>query len=283
MKKFMFLVISLLIVSTVCFALESGPSNKVGYVKITAVGGGVGGSYTAFGLPFVFWYVPTGNVPTYGTESRKPSSICGNQPACGTFLTADRIVQQGGSFAYRLSPSCTWAGTLETGGTALMAPGWAYWYQNKTGTNRNFVLAGEADTSATGIPAIAIAGPAAPGGSFYTPYSWRDPRQVARDKLNLVQQGFTGGSFTSSDRVVEQGGNFFYCSTANPPVWAGALASVTPGKAYWIQNKQFGHAWTYQYMANGNPIIALDPDRPAVIEKLNAPAKLAPRAGAASK
>lgn len=255
MKKVMFVLVMLLIVST-CFALESGPSNKVGYVKVTAAGGATP-AYTPFGLPFMFWDVPTGNVPTYGVESRKPSDIVGIQANCGTGTTADRIVNQNTGFiAWRNSvASCNWTGNLETtgGNPGLMVPGHAYWYLNRSGAPRNLVLAGEADTTGAGIPGVVITAPVA-AGQVATPYSWRDPREVARDRLNLLAQGFTGGTGTSSDRISAQvGGSAAYYLTGTSS-WGGSLTAVVPGAAYWLINKHVGNTWTYTYLATGVPI-----------------------------
>lgn len=231
MKKVMFVVLSLLVASA-CFALESGPSNKVGYTKITCAVG-----YTPFGIAFKCWDVPVGGIPTYGTPTFKPSSIIGDQSACGLIGGADRIIRQGGAFAYRNSnASCTWANTLET--SAQMRPSAAYWYQNKTAAARDIVIAGEADV--TSAPDSAIV-----GGNTYKPYAWRDPRVRARENLGLLADGFVGGLIGSSDRVIEQGGGFFYYNT-NTNLWANTLLSVTPGKAYWIQSKHAG-SWTYTY------------------------------------
>jgi len=142
-----------------------------------------------------------------------------------------------------------------------MVAGDAYWYANKTGANRTLVLAGEADTTGVGVPAVLIQSPTG-STAKYTQYSWRDPRFVARDKLNLWTQGFTGGSVINTDKVVEQGGNgsFFYCNTANPPTFISnstpPLLGATPGVAYYISNKHIGHNWTYTYNASGNPLMA---------------------------
>ncbi|MBU1984013.1 hypothetical protein KJ815_06355, partial [bacterium] len=194
MKKTIFVLICLLI-ATVCWALESAPSNEVGFYKINAVAGG----YTAFGLPFVFWDVPTGNVPTYGTESRKPSDIVGSQANPGTFLSADRVIRQdNGNFAYRTPVTApVWTGSLETPGPlGAMEPARAYWYLNKTASARPIILAGQVDTSAGAnlglpdpIPTVTVTA------NGYTPISWRDSRVILRSKLGLVAQGFVGGTF----------------------------------------------------------------------------------------
>jgi len=252
MKKFLFVVVALLLVSSMCFALESAPSNKVGYVKIDIpTGSGTAPSYTSFGLPFVFWTVPTGtNVPTYGTESRKPSSVIGPQAACGTVGSADAIMRQdNGQFAWRNGTACTWSGTLETSGTALMMPGRAYWYRNKSGTARTLILAGEADTTATGIPQDTIRG------NSYCAYSWRDPRSLPVGQLNLRQAGYLCGNVVTSDHVIPQaGGSTLWCNATGGNAWGGPT-TVEPGKAYWIQSKH-ATTWYYTYRANGQNITA---------------------------
>jgi hypothetical protein len=228
-----------------CFALESAPSNKVGYVKLN-VAGGTGNVYTVgIGLPFVFWDVPTGNVPTYGVESRKPSDILGTQLVCAaSAITADRVLRQdNGDYSFRQSPSCIWQLALEN--NSEMEPGRAYQFRTTNQPNKSFVIAGEADTTAIGIPTVTI------NAGAYVPYSWRDPRELAVSRLNLHAQGFTGAAFsTLSDKVVEVGGQGLYAwykSTDN--TWQG-MATVIPGKSYYIASK---HAtpWAYHYNATG--------------------------------
>lgn len=253
MKKVMFVVVSLLLVSY-CFALESAPSNKVGYYKFQATAGAANQfSYTYFGLPFKFWDVPTGtNIPTYGVESRKPSDILGNQAFCGNATTADRVSKLAGNFGYRSSTSsCNWTNSLETL-PADMEPGRAYYYRTFNQPTKDIVLAGEADTTAAGIPTVSIvAGTiAAPA---YVGYSWRDPRDLARATVNLLAQGFAcNASASSSDRVAGIGSGGFF--THNCTNFVGTLATLTAGKAYYIINKH-GAAYNYTYLATGVPII----------------------------
>lgn len=255
MKKVMFVVISLLVASA-CFALESGPSNKVGYTKITAGANG----YTPFGIAFKTWTVPTGGIPTYGTPGYKPSDIIGDQANCGTIATADRIIRQGGAFAYRNSASaCAWANTLET--SSQMRPSVAYWYQNKTAAARDVVIAGEADV--TSLPDSAVVNP-----NSYKPYAWRDPRARTRDVLALITQGFLCGNISTSDKLIEQGGSFAYCN-APANTWAGGLAGITPGKAYWIQSKHVT-GFTYRY----DPTVSATLSAPEGPKQINTPSDL---------
>lgn len=245
MKKVMFVVVLLLVAST-CFAqLQSGPSNTVGYVKIVATASG----YTPFGLPFKFWDVVSGT-PQYGVISNQPSDIVGDQANCGSFLTADRILRQdNGQNAYRAATACAWTGLLESG--SGMTPGRAYWYQNRTASNRNLVLAGEVDNSGN-YATVSVTNNA------YVPYSWRDSRSVNRDDLNLVASGFMGGTFLTSDRIVSQTGgtNFYYTGSA----WSGTLVTVEPGAAYWIHNRNHANgAWNYNYDASGATVVQTPP------------------------
>jgi len=130
----------------------------------------------------------------------------------------------------------------------------AYWYRNGSGATRNLLLAGEADTIGVGIPTVVVQGPSSPG-LLNTAYSWRDPRDVSRRRLNLLDQGFLGGTATTSDKVLAQvGGASFYYLTASS-TWGGTLFGVSPGIAYWIQNKHVGNTWAYTYNASGVPIV----------------------------
>jgi hypothetical protein len=64
-----------------CADGESPPSNQVGYVTVTLLGSSIAASYTPFGLPFKYWYLPTAAGPVYGTENRKPSSMSERRPS----------------------------------------------------------------------------------------------------------------------------------------------------------------------------------------------------------
>ncbi|MDD5087674.1 MAG: hypothetical protein PHI18_02595 [bacterium] len=267
MKKVVFVLVSLLLVSY-CWALESDPSNEVGYIKLTCNAGG----YTTFGLPFVFWDVPQDNVPNYGTESRKPSDIIGSQATAGNSITSDKVVKQGGETGYRKSSDGLWTGALETSGgdPGLMEPGRAYWYQNKTAAALNIVLAGQVDKDAGAsipgdyaIPVVTV------GPSAYVTYSWRDSRVVPIADLGLLTSGFTGGNSITSDKLIEQGGATGYYKTSDG-TWQ-TLLQVTPGKAYWIQNKHTG-TWSYDYNTVIGQDIIENPNTPE-IQKVSSTAK----------
>lgn len=256
MRTVLCVLIALLLVST-CFALESNPSNKVGYVKISTIGA-VGETYTPFGLPFVFWYVPTGNIPVYGNKSYNPRDIIGDQLPCGDYGTTDFLwMQDWGYTAWReceagyVGPMAEEIWDPEVG-TGLMIPSAAYWWVNNHGENMDFVLAGEADITGTGIYEAFIYGTDDPFNPAFTAYSWRDPRNVDRAALNLLEAGFQGAEVDyESDQVWEQvGGRSFWYDNLNSvwqyPVEEGGMGTVDPGMAYWIMTTHAGgFAYTY--------------------------------------
>jgi len=245
MKKVM-LVIVCLVFAASAFAQQSDPSNDVGYVKLNINGSGTPGviSYLPFGLPFKFWTVNAG-VPQYGTESTKPSSIIGAQTNPGVPGAADRINRvDNGQFAFR-TVALAWSGGLETTGAGLMIPGRAYQYINKTGAARTLVLAGDVDNSGD-YGVVTVGAPTPPATLAATPYAWRDSRNTPIANLNLLEDGFTGGTPGASDRVAQTvGGAFAYYNTGTN-VWGGALTAIVPGQYYNIVNKHAA-AWAYSY------------------------------------
>jgi hypothetical protein len=283
MKKVMFVVLSLLI-ATAAFALESGPSNVTGYTKTIAVGG-AGTVSTPFGIAFRTWDVPTAGVPSYGVNSTDPSDIVGDQTNCGTLANADRILRQdNGEFAIRNSTAgCGWTQLLQTNHN--MIPGRPYWYQNRTGANRDLIIAGEADITTT-YGTVTVTAPLVNGGLVSTPYSWRDPRSRDRADLQLLAAGFTGGTIATSDRCLAQVGGLFFYRRTSDNTWQGGLAGSDPGLAYWIQRKFVGN-YTYTYdptsnadlqMPGGTKIAGSNGD----LQKIEAPKAKASVKGAAN-
>lgn len=219
-------------------------SNVAGYT-LYPCGGGAGGVYTPFGIKFITWDIPLTGIPTYGVVSNRPSDIVVDQANCGTIVTADRVVNQcTGTFAYRNSAAaCTWTGTLETSNGMFYEC--CYWYLNRTGVARDLVIFGEAD-----ITTLAAAVPI-PGLS-YKPYNWREPRIRPRNNLQLINDGFVGGTVTTSDRVIEQcSGTFFWFRVVDNS-WQGALTVIDPCQCcHWIQNRHAA-TWTYSYDPTSN-------------------------------
>jgi len=284
MRTLTLVLLSLLLV-TAAFALESGPSNKVGYVKIYCIGfedspGVPAEAYTPFGLPFIFWDVPGSNVPTYGSESRCPSDIIGSQAGAGYSFTADLVLRQGGDYAYRdTTLGNAWTGYLED--NCSMDPAGAYYFDNHSGFDKTLVLAGDAEFTATGIPETFILAKLGPNieDQTFTPYSWRDPREMPMSQLGLITAGFQGGaSQNESDQIWMQGGDLAWYNTTTS-TWEGFLTSVTPGSAYWISSMHedlvnFGYFYTYD--GTGSALRHAPSSRAAVISKVRP--KVAPHA-----
>ena len=213
---------------------ESVPcSNQVGYVKITCVANG----FTPFGLPFRTWDAPSG-IPSYGIPSTDPSDVFGEQTRCGAIPPlADLIWRQDtGELAYR-NCSNFWRGTLQE--SHGMTPGRAFWFRNRSGTNRTLILAGEADT-------ISMSGCVTFPAHWFMAYSWRDPRFIPREQLFSDSGCFQCGPVQgASSYVIEQSGasNLFWCRSGGD--WQGMLLGIDPGEAYWIFNR--GEECTYCY------------------------------------
>lgn len=227
-------------------SVDSSPSNVTAYFKFTTV---AHSAYTAFGLPFRFWNAPSGGIPTYGVSSTDPEDILGHQLMCGSVVVADKVVRQDNSeLAWIYYNACDWwYGSLQWNHS--MKPGRAYWIQNKTASNRDIVLAGEVDNSGHYDTLTVLE-----GSSAYTALSWRNSMTLNRDHLNLVANGFRGGTMSSSDQVLLQNGGRFMWQRASDNTWQGSLTTIEPGKAYWILNRPHDNGvWNYTYDASGNP------------------------------
>jgi len=250
LKKVAF-VLALTVLVSFALALESGPSNTVGFNKVTFDGNTVNGGYTPFGLAFTYWDVVAG-VPSYGVESEKPSDIVGSQTTAGPpFLATEIICKNTGESGY-LSPG-GWTGPLED--NSSMIEGYCFLAWVKNANSEDVVFAGEVDTStyAVGIPV--------PAGDSYTWVSFRDARQVNLANLNLVTSGFLGGvNPPTSDELLEKGTGLaaWYHNTAG---WQGTIVGnqVTPGLAYMIHAIAGHGGYTYNY---GPGAVAPPPERP---------------------
>lgn len=280
MRTLTLVLVSLLLVS-VAFALESGPSNKVGYVKVYCGGyedppGTPQESYQQFGLPFRFWHVATSNVPLYDSLTTCPSDIIGLQANPGTADLADQIIRQDGDFAFR-NASGVWTNFLQF--DCSMEPATAYWFKNMRGYDINLILAGDADLNANNIPSRYISEPGSldPLDESYVPYSWRDPRELSMIQLGLNEGPpapnsghFEGGSdISNSDWIVQQGlaGDFAWYKYTTT-TWMGGMAVVVPGESYWISNKHPDNGWDYQFVPPGALLMQTSPAHtPSVISK----------------
>lgn len=251
LKKVAF-VLALTVLVSFALALESGPSNTVGFNKVTLpdVTDPLTEGWVPFGLAFTFWDV-VGGVPAYGTVSTKPSDVIGAQTTSGFPGAATELIcKNTGEAAFR-NFAGTWFGSLED--NSNMLPGYGFYFHN-FGTPYDVVFAGEVDTAAYGL--------AIGAGDSYTAFSVRDARVRGLGQINLVTSGFTGGMFVfQSDELIEKntGTTAWYNSTAG--AWQGTIAGnqTTPGYYYWVHTiaGHAGYAYTY-----GPGAIAPPPERP---------------------
>ncbi len=220
---------------------ESGPSNTVGYTQIDGIGG-IGSCYTYFGIPFTLW---DGGGRSYGLPSTSPSDLFTDQFRCGLPGQADRVVDlHNGEFAYRNIP-CAWAGILEVNNNLIFGHGMGFGILNNN-SSRSVVVCGEADVSGNYGTTIVPPAGSDPGTSYI---AWRDPRVLQINQLELINDGFQGGSgYPDSDRLISLGpvdaGAIAYCVNGS---FTGNLTQVVPGQAYLIENV---HAAPFNYSFN---------------------------------
>jgi hypothetical protein len=215
------------------------------------VGSLAGRVWTPFGILFRTWDLQFNGIPRYGVDATDPSDIVGNQVQCGTIADADRIVRQdNGEFAYR-GNGCAWTQLLQSNHN--MIPGRAYWYMNRSGVNRQLVIAGKADISTT-YSTVAMTPPPVNGGLVSTAYSWREPRYRPMTELQLIASGFTGGTVASSDRILSQCVGQYAWYRTNDGAWQGSLPTPTDPcgcSCYWIQSRHIA-TWAYTYDPTSN-------------------------------
>ena len=228
MKKLLILGMMVLFLSSL-IAVESEPSDVVGFVKIEAQNN----NYTAFALPF-----------DLDGESI-PDMFGGANPIInGGFPSsvADEIIEQGtGSSAWFKiggpGPQNVWTGSLTVADEER-----AYQLKNLGAESIIFYLCGKVSTDNVSFtfdfPANA-----------YTSLGFREASAVSVEDLGLLEAGFTGGFPAGlADELIEQGtGNTAWYKVGGPGpqnIWTGGLTELTPGKAYTIK------------IVNGNPGIS---------------------------
>jgi len=221
-------------------------SNTVGYYHFQAIAGEPGiGAATPFGLPFIFWQHDERGVPIYDRESFQPSDIIREQATPGDGISGDRIIRQYGGISYRdIYRDNVWVGPLED--SRGMIPGQAYWYVNKSGHPLDIYLMGQIEDRGR-YSVLDIQASPVEGGEYAEACSWRISHSVSVSELGFREQGFMGGTFDTSDRIVSQSGDGFAVYLTESNSWFPEGYQVHPGKAYWIVNKHVDHPWTYEY------------------------------------
>jgi len=218
MKK-VILPLILLMLGAALFALESAPSDVVGFVKVTCNAG-----YTPFALPFT-------QFNTSGVETLALVDIVAPYMTGGTALSADRIMDIGtGSVAYK-----TGAGAIS--GFQNFTIGHGYYMHNRHSAF-NLYLAG------TVVPTVINFGTMGIG---FNVVGIKEASAVPMSSLDLVSCGFTGGTALTSDKVWDMNNGQTATYNTSTSTWAGTLTALTPGHVYYVQvkNNHTAFNWTY--------------------------------------
>ena len=180
--------------------------------------------------------------------SNRPSDIVGIQLVPGGFSMADRIARQdGGSMAYRATPTGVWNGPLESG--ASMIAGRAYYFATIQ-NSRSPIITDRANSNFIADGMVTIT-----GGSMTvtTPICFPiiDVTHVAA--LGLETSGFSRGNPLAGDAVLEQGTGRMANLNAQGQ-WRGSLDYCYPERAYYILNRPHSNGtWTYNFSSVGLP------------------------------
>jgi len=216
-------------------ALESDPSETVGYVRIT-----VNEGYTAFGLPFTF-------TNDLGDESYAINDVIGDQLTGGNFIfQSDQIIDIfDGASSWYSNPALSWDPnmTLDTEHS--------FYAKVLSGHGTQDVyLAGRVE------PEIIVYSTMMNPG--YNPVGIKEAGVVGVEDLDLVESGFTGGNFIfQSDQLIDINTGFVAWYKSSDSTWQSSLTQVEPGAGYFIKVLT-GHSaftWTYDPTDNSRSII----------------------------
>ncbi|MDD3051499.1 MAG: hypothetical protein PHR06_10180 [Candidatus Cloacimonetes bacterium] len=212
MKKSYFLII--LLFAGLLLAVESEPSEIVGYVKISA---GVG--YTAFAVPFTVY--------DSGVETLAISDIIGDQLTGGLAYQSDRILDITNGTVAWLNNTGVWQGFTE------FTQGHAYYIHNRH-TAKDIFLSGSVIENSHNYGIISIG---------YTAFSINSVYAHSLDDIDLISSGLTGGLAYQSDRILDiTNGTVAWLNSSG--VWQG-FSTLTIGHAYYIHNRHSEFTWIY--------------------------------------
>ncbi len=227
MKKLLISLMAILFLSSL-FALESDPSDVVGYVKRTATIG-----YSYFSLPFTFYAI--------GVETMTLDDIIGDQLTGGNILTGDRIIEIPlGTYAY-------YNGTNWTGALTSFTDNYAYQFKvHSTHTDQDVYLAGNVEQEVQLMPNTCVVG--------YSYHGIREAGEVDVSALDLLDSGFTGGNILTSDRLIDvSAGDYAYYNTGTS-LWAGSLTTTDPAEAYQVKVYSTHSSFPWTYDPTDNPL-----------------------------
>jgi hypothetical protein len=217
MKRWLVFSMMLVLIGSM-FALESDPSEVVGYVKIDSPVG-----YTIFSNPFT--YYDATHTPTLDLDD-----VIGTQLTGGTPANADRIYDANlGSYAF-LSAAGVWTGSLVN--FTLTHANYAKIYN----TANSFYLAGTVEDEIMNFGTMAVG---------YNVVGLKVAGAVPMSDLDLISSGFTGGTPATSDRIYDANTGQYAFYNSGTSTWAGTLTQTTIGHSYYILVKNTAFSWTY--------------------------------------
>ncbi|MCK4653060.1 MAG: hypothetical protein KAU01_01285 [Candidatus Cloacimonetes bacterium] len=217
MKKVFILSILVLFVGSL-LALESDPSEVVGFVKITTQVG-----FTPFSLPFTFY---SGGFQTFALDDIIGAQLTGG---AAPFLSDQIHPVEGG--AYGWYDNTNWQ-TLTN-----FTDGHAYYAYILTGHSANPIyLAGNVEQTPVDFGTMAVG---------FNPVGIREAGVVSLDNIDILSSGFTGGAapFLSDQIHPVEGGAYAW---HNGTAWQG-FTTISPGKAYniYVLSGHTPFTWIY--------------------------------------
>jgi len=218
MKKAILPILLLFVGVSCLLAVESDPSQTVGFIKYTVPQG-----YTYFCLPFTFQKL-TGTPPAL-VETMAPDDVVGNELTGGTISgNSDRIVNiYTGTAGYIKASDGKWYNM------AAFIDNVPYFFQHRAATTLSVYLAGavvrEAQTVGTFNPGSKLC-------------ALREAGAVPVGLLDLnpnLAGGFHGGAVAGqSDQLINpNNGNVAWYKTSSS-AWQGALTATIPGLPLYV-------------------------------------------------
>ena len=225
----------------VAIAIESGPSNTVGFIGWDCSAA----QWTPFSFPFT--YYNTGHILTYDV----------NDIMHGDFTAGDEIYDQN-TMTYITYDGSDWSGAWDE-----IVPGHAYWAKINGSADVTAITAGEVDVTAQDLGTMEVG---------WNIIGLREPGVVSLDESGLIQSGFTGGvNPAESDRIYDQNTlSYAWYNTATSN-WVGLEDGLQPTHALWIwvHPDHSSFQWIYGPMGNADAATASNPVKSKTIKSGN--------------
>lgn len=236
-------------------AVESGPSNTVGFISWSCPAG----EWTPFAFPFT--YYNEGHVLTHDVNDILLGNFTPGDPT-----TADIIYDQNTMTSIYFTVD-GW-----TGEWTEIVPGHAYWAKINN-TEVMAVTAGEVDLTEVNLGTMEIG---------WNPVGLREPGAVVLENSGLIESGFTGGANPAeSDRVYDQNALSYAWYNTETSSWVGLSDGLQPTHALWIwvHPNHAGFQWIYMPAGGSDNLVQPVPEVKkvsSVSQKGNQPSAYSP-------